>query len=144
MLLVLLVRARRLSKSSLAKSREAAAIHRALSVAFPRGAARLRGMLCGARMGACLFHSHNPLARACALHPLFRDAGCLHNSWIMCFWCVHAVLLFKAHCDPPSSMLLNARCQLQETMPTPSTMLLMMAWMHVAAQSQHGAALVTH
>ena len=64
----------RLSRSSLAQPR-CAAFHRCLSAAFPRDAARLRGVLRVLRewiLARC--DPASPLALACALHPLRREA----------------------------------------------------------------------
>merc|ERR1711924_143653 len=62
---------------------------------FPRDAARLRGVVRVLREWVLARSAPaSPLARACALHLLCRDAGFLHDGCL----CLRPLLLFSALC----------------------------------------------
>ena len=76
-----------------------AAFHRCLSAASPRDAARLRGVLRVLREWVLARSAPaSPLARACVLHLLCRDAGFLHGArrTVMARLRVQLVLLLVA------------------------------------------------
>ena len=61
-------------------------VHRCLSSASPRDAARLRGVVRVLREWVLARSAPaSPLARACALHLLCRDAGVLHDAGMVCW-----------------------------------------------------------
>ena len=63
--------------------------HVGRTAAFPRDAARLRGVLRVLREWVLARSAPaSPLARACALHLLCRDAGFLHDAGMMVLACV--------------------------------------------------------
>ena len=79
--------------ATLSQKARCAAFHRCLSSASPRDAARLQVML-RVLLEWVLARSApaSPLARACALHLLCRDAGVLDDAGIVCWpgcslWC---------------------------------------------------------
>ena len=76
---------------ALSQKARCAAFHRRLSAASPRDAARLRGVLRVLREWVLARSAPaSPLARACALHLLCRDAGFLHDAGMIVLGCVYA------------------------------------------------------
>ena len=70
-----------MASQKLSRRPRCAAFHHCLSAAFPRDAARLRGVLRVLREWVLARSAPaSPLARACALHLLCRDARFLHDA----------------------------------------------------------------
>ena len=87
-----------MASQKLSRRPRCAAFHRCLSSAFPR-AARLRGGVRVLREWVLArFAPTSPLARACALHLLCRDAGFLHDAGmvVLAGLCVCFVVLLVA------------------------------------------------
>ena len=91
----------------LSRRTRCAAFHRCLSAASSRDAARLRGVLRVLREWVLARSAPaSPLARACALHLLCRDAGFLHDAGMMSWpGCV-----LSAACDSAYTRALRVRC----------------------------------
>ena len=97
------------ASEALSQKARCAAFHRCLSTASPRDAARLRGVLRVLREWILARSAPaSPLARACALHLLCRDAGFLHDAGMIVLAGL-GVLIGAAGCRRACACALRAR-----------------------------------